>query len=105
VWDVYLNKVVPGMVSVRDYSYRDASMPMDATVSVRSDAVTTGEHYRYAEPYREAGDDSDPEPETESGAFYARIHHERELNASARIRLESNAACLLPGRCWSRRAR
>ncbi|EPS3452210.1 type VI secretion system tip protein VgrG, partial [Enterobacter mori] len=37
------------------------------------------------------------EPETESGAFYARIHHERELNASARIRLESNAACLLPG--------
>ncbi|UCT06374.1 type VI secretion system Vgr family protein [Enterobacter mori] len=98
VWDVYtLNKVVPGMVSVRDYNYRDASMPMDATVSVRSDAVTTGEHYRYAEPYREAGDDSDPEPETESGAFYARIHHERELNASARIRLESNAACLLPG--------
>nr|WP_313670921.1 type VI secretion system tip protein VgrG [Enterobacter mori] len=98
VWDVYtLNKVVPGMVSVRDYNYRDASMPMDATVSVRSDAVTTGEHYRYAESYREAGDDSDLEPETESGAFYARIHHERELNASARIRLESNAACLLPG--------
>lgn len=98
VWDVYtLNKVVPGMVSVRDYNYRTAGTPMDATVSVRSDAVTTGEHYRYAEPYRETGDDSDPEPETESGAFYARIHHERELNASARIHLESNAACLLPG--------
>ncbi|MBN4761634.1 type VI secretion system tip protein VgrG, partial [Enterobacter cloacae] len=71
--------------------------PMDATVSVRSDAMTTGEHYRYAEPYREAGDDADPEPETESGAFYARIHHERELNASARVHLESNAAGLLPG--------
>ena len=98
VWDVStLNQVVPGMVSVRDYNYRIAGTPMDATVSVRSEAVTTGEHYRYVAPYREAGDDTDPEPETESGAFYARIHHERELNASARIRLESNAACLLPG--------
>ena len=39
VWDVRIRyKVVPGMVSVR------------------SDAMTTGEHYRYAEPYREAGD-------------------------------------------------
>ena len=46
VWDVYTrHKVVPGMVSVRDYNYRDAAMPIDATVSVRSDAVTTGEHY------------------------------------------------------------
>lgn len=53
---------------------------MDAAVSVRNDAVTTGEYYRYAAPYREAGDDSSPEPETESGAFYARLHHERELN-------------------------
>ncbi|MCU4044152.1 type VI secretion system tip protein VgrG, partial [Enterobacter hormaechei] len=67
------------------------------TVSVRSDAVTTGEHYRYAAPYRTAGDDSDPEPETESGAFYARIHHERELIKSARIHLFSNAAHLTPG--------
>ncbi|MEB0952516.1 type VI secretion system Vgr family protein [Citrobacter sedlakii] len=98
VWDVYtLNQAVPVMVSVRDYNYRTAGTPMDATVSVRSDAVTTGEHYRYAAPYREAGDDTDPEPETESGAFYARIHHERELNASACIHLESNAAGLMPG--------
>lgn len=73
VWDVYtLNQAVPVMVSARDYNYRTAGTPMDATVSVRSDAVTTGEHYRYAAPYREAGDDTDPEPETESGAFYAR---------------------------------
>ncbi|MWU28643.1 type VI secretion system tip protein VgrG, partial [Escherichia coli] len=58
---------------------------------------TTGEHYRYAAPYREAGDDTSPEPETESGAFYARLHHERELNRSARIHLFSNAAHLSPG--------
>ncbi|MGK3045363.1 DUF2345 domain-containing protein, partial [Klebsiella michiganensis] len=37
------------------------------------------------------------EPETESGAFYARLHHERELNRSARIHLFSNAAHLTPG--------
>lgn len=67
---------------------------MDATVSVRNDAVTTGEHYRYAAPYRDAGDDTSPEPETESGAFYARLHHERELNKSARIHLFSKAAHL-----------
>lgn len=69
-------------------------MPMDATVSVRNDAVTAEEHYRYAAPYRDAGDDTSPEPETESGVFYACIHHERELNKSARIHLFSNAAHL-----------
>ncbi|HCM9299962.1 TPA: type VI secretion system tip protein VgrG [Enterobacter hormaechei subsp. xiangfangensis] len=98
VWDVRTwHRIVTGTVATRDYNYRAATTPMDATVSVRSDAVTTGEHYRYAAPYREAGDDSDPEPETESGAFYARLHHERELNKSVRIHLFSNASVLSPG--------
>ncbi|MDK9953231.1 type VI secretion system Vgr family protein, partial [Enterobacter ludwigii] len=78
-------------------NYRTASTPMDATVSVRNDAVTAGEHYRYSAPYRDAGDDTSPEPETESGAFWARLHHERELNRTARIHLFSNAAHLAPG--------
>ncbi|CZX06985.1 type VI secretion system tip protein VgrG [Enterobacter cloacae] len=98
VWDVRTwHRVVTGTVATRNYNYRTATTPMDTVVSVRSDAVTTGEHYRYQEPYREAGDDSDPEPETESGAFYARLHHERELNKSARIHLFSNASHLSPG--------
>ena len=98
VWDVRTwHRVATGTVATRDYNYRTASMPMDATVSVRNDAVTTGEYYRYAAPYRDAGDDTSPEPETESGAFYARIHHERELNKSARIHLFSNASHLAPG--------
>ncbi len=98
VWDVRTwHNIATGTVTTRDYNYRTATTPMDATVSVRSDAVTTGEHYRYAAPYREAGDDASPEPETESGAFYARLHHERELNRSARIHLFSNAAHLTPG--------
>ncbi|WP_276854447.1 type VI secretion system Vgr family protein [Enterobacter oligotrophicus] len=98
VWDVRTwHSVTTGTVTTRDYNYRTASTPMDATVSVRHDAVTTGEHYRYAAPYRDAGDDTSPEPETESGAFYARLHHERELNKSARIHLFSNASHLAPG--------
>ncbi len=98
VWDVRTwHRVVTGTVTTRDYNYRTASMPMDAAVSVRSEAVTTGAHYRYAAPYREAGDDTSPEPETESGAFYARLHHERELNKSARVHLFSNASGLTPG--------
>ncbi|HHA1488669.1 type VI secretion system contractile sheath large subunit [Enterobacter hormaechei] len=91
------DRVVTGTVATRDYNYRTATTPMDAAVSVRNDAVTTGEHYRCAAPYREAGDDASPEPETESGAFYARLHHERELNRSVRIHLFSNAAHLTPG--------
>ncbi|EMK5832852.1 type VI secretion system tip protein VgrG, partial [Citrobacter sedlakii] len=98
VWDVRTwHNIATGTVTTRDYNYRTATTPLDASVSVRSDAVTTGEHYRYAAPYREAGDDTTSEPETESGAFYARIHHERELNKSARVHLFSNAAHLAPG--------
>ena len=98
VWDVRTwHNIATGTVATRDYNYRTAATPMDATVSVRHDAVTTGEHYRYAAPYRDAGDDASPEPETESGAFYARLDHERELNRSARIHLFSNAAHLTPG--------
>ncbi|WP_421636446.1 type VI secretion system Vgr family protein [Enterobacter ludwigii] len=98
VWDVRTwHTLATGTVATRDYNYRTASTPMDTTVSVRNDAVTTGEHYRYAAPYREAGDDTDPEPVTESGAFYARLHHERELNRTACIHLFSNAAHLTPG--------
>ena len=94
------HNVVTENVSARDYNYRTARDPMDVAVSVRSPAVMTGEHYRYTEPYLNAGDDSDPEPATESGAFYARIRHERELNQSAYLHLFSNAYWLSPGRVF-----
>lgn len=98
VWGVRTwHHTVTGRVSNRNYNYRTASTPLDVSVAVRSEAITTGEHYRYTEPYREAGDDSDPQPGTETGAFYARLHHERELNNSVRVHLFSNAAHLAPG--------
>lgn len=91
------HNVVAGKISTRDYNHRKALEPMDAAVSVRSSAITTGEHYRYAQPYLNSGDETHPEPETESGAFYARIVHERELNKSAYLHLFSNAYWLSPG--------
>ena len=91
------HNTVTGLVRTRDYNYRAAGAPMDSAVAVRNNAVTTGEHYRYATPFLEAGDDGTAEPETESGAFYARLYHERELNNSTRLHLFSNAAHLTPG--------
>jgi len=52
---------VTGSVTTRDYNYRTASTPMDAKVSVRNGAATTGEHYRYLALYRNAGDDTTAE--------------------------------------------
>ncbi|EPR9025634.1 type VI secretion system Vgr family protein [Cronobacter dublinensis] len=98
VWGVRTwHNAVTGGVHTRDYHYPTATTPLDATVSVRSAAVTSGEQYRYAEPYREQGDDTWPEPVSESGAFYARIRHERELNNALRVHLFSNASSLAPG--------
>lgn len=87
---------VTGKVSNREYNYRAALEPMDAAVSVRSPGVMTGEHYRYTEPYLNTEEDTDPKPDT--GTFYARIRHERELNTSAYLHLFSNAYWLGPGR-------
>lgn len=42
---------------------------MTVRVSVRNKAVTTGEHYRQAAPYRKAGNDITSETETENRAF------------------------------------
>lgn len=91
------HNTVTGLVRTRDYNYRTATTPKDSTVTVRNNASTTGEHYRYAAPFLDAGDDATSEPKTESGAFYARIHHERELNKSACLHLFSNASHLTPG--------
>lgn len=97
-WDARVwHNTVTGSVATRDYNYRTATTPMDARTSVRNEAATTGEHYHYAVPYRKAGDDTTCEPETESGAFYARLHHEYALNRAVRLHLFSNASHLTPG--------
>jgi len=92
------HNAVTGLVQTRNHNYRDAAMPMDSTVAVRNDAATVGEHYRYGDNFLVAGDDHPVStPETESGAFYARINHERALNRAAIFHLFSNASHLTPG--------
>ncbi|VED48979.1 Rhs element Vgr protein [Raoultella terrigena] len=91
------HSTVTGRVRTRTYNYRSVTAPMDSALSVRSSGTTTGVHDRYGDLFLEAGDDGSSEPESESGAFYARIHHERELNKSTCLHLFSNAALLKPG--------
>ncbi|MGN5575485.1 type VI secretion system tip protein VgrG [Enterobacter sp. Lyrl_3] len=89
------HNVATGNVPVRDYNPRTARAPMDATASVRAAGVTTGGHYRDSESYLHPGEGTAPAPET--GGFYARIRHERELNNLAYLHLFSNAYWLSPG--------
>ena len=94
VWGVRTwHNVVTGSVRKRDYNYRQAGEPCDADAAVSSGATTTGGHYRYIGPYLNAGE----EDETESGRFYARIAHERELKRADYVHLFSNASHLTPG--------
>ncbi len=70
--------VVEKSVSTRDYNYRTATAEMmteqhDAT---GGDNTTYGEAYHYADNFLQKGD----KEAAESGAFYARIRHERYLN-------------------------
>ncbi|EOC1335839.1 type VI secretion system tip protein VgrG [Cronobacter turicensis] len=95
VWDFQTAfDVVSGSVATRDYNYREALTPQDSTQSVSStDGITTGEVYHYAEPFLTEGDSDSPE----TGAYYARLRHERLLNGQSLITGRSTSPHLLPG--------
>ncbi|EMG0736312.1 type VI secretion system tip protein VgrG [Salmonella enterica] len=87
--------VVEKHVTTRDYNYRDAMAEMttgqlDAT---GGDKTTYGEAYHYADNFLKNGDKDTPE----SGAFYARIRHERYLNGQAILQGQSTSSLLMPG--------
>ncbi|MGK3395685.1 type VI secretion system Vgr family protein [Escherichia coli] len=87
--------VVEKSVSTRDYNYREATAEMttgqhDAT---GSDNTTYGEAYHYADNFLQKGD----KEAAESGAFYARIRHERYLNEQAILQGQSTSSLLMPG--------
>ncbi|MGA5656669.1 type VI secretion system tip protein VgrG [Rahnella contaminans] len=97
-WDLASHhRVVEKSVSTRDYNYRTATADLSSSADVtRDDATTYGEAYHYADNYLTAGvEGRDPEPE--SGAFYARLRHERYLNNQAHYSGVANAATLVPG--------
>ncbi|MDC0727060.1 type VI secretion system tip protein VgrG [Phytobacter diazotrophicus] len=87
--------VVEKSVTTRDYNYRDATAEMttgqlDVT---GGDSATYGEAYHYADNFLKTGDKETPE----SGAFYARIRHERYLNGRAILKGKSTSSLLMPG--------
>lgn len=86
--------VVSGSVSSRDYNYREALVPQDSTQSISSaEGITRGDVYRYAEPFLSAGDADS----VESGAFFARLHHERILSHQLQACGSTNHPQLTPG--------
>ncbi|MEA9390202.1 type VI secretion system tip protein VgrG [Acerihabitans sp. TG2] len=95
VWDIRTAyHVVSERVTTRDYHYRQALTPQDSTESINSrENLTTGEVYHYAQPFHNAGEAQQPE----TGAFYARIHHEYLLNRQLTASGRSTSPLLSPG--------
>lgn len=99
VWGMEcLHKVVQKQVSTRDYNYRQATEDMNTLVdATRGDATTYGDAYHYADNYLTAGSQHDRNPAPESGAFYARIRHERYLNGQTQTHAITSCPTLSPG--------
>ncbi|QHP81176.1 type VI secretion system tip protein VgrG [Pectobacterium odoriferum] len=92
------HNVVQKQVSARDYNYRKATEDMNTQVdATRGDATTYGDAYHYADNYLTAGNTYDRNPAPESGAFYARIRHERYLNGQTQTRAITSCPTLSPG--------
>ena len=90
--------VVQKQVSTRDYNYRDATQDMNAQAdATRGDGTTYGEAYHWADNYLTPGSAYDRNPAPESGAFYARIRHERYLNGQTQTRAITSCPTLSPG--------
>lgn len=91
--------VVEKQVSTRDYNYRQATEDLNTLVDVTcGDATTYGDAYHWADNYKTSGNQYDRNPSPESGAFYARIRHERYLNGQTQTRAITGSPALSPGR-------
>ncbi|WP_426448623.1 type VI secretion system Vgr family protein [Siccibacter colletis] len=92
------HNVVQKQVTTRDYNYRQATEDMHTRVDVtRGDATTYGEAYHWADNFLTPGSQYDRHPAPESGAFYARIRHERYLNDQTRLAAITSCPVLSPG--------
>uniref|UniRef100_A8GCQ3 Rhs element Vgr protein n=1 Tax=Serratia proteamaculans (strain 568) TaxID=399741 RepID=A8GCQ3_SERP5 len=92
------HNVVQKQVSTRDYNYRQANNDMNTQVdATRGDSTTYGEAYHYADNYLTPGSTYDRNPAPESGAFYARIRHERYLNGQTQLSAITSCPTLAPG--------
>ncbi|RZA59863.1 type VI secretion system tip protein VgrG [Citrobacter koseri] len=92
------HNVVQKQVSTRDYNYRRATEDMNTQVdATRGDSTTYGDAYHYADNYLTPGSVYDRNPAPESGAFYARIRHERYLNGQTQTHAITSCPTLSPG--------
>jgi len=92
------HNVVQKQVSTRDYNYRQATEDMNTRVDATGgDATTYGDAYHYADNYLTPGSHYDRNPAPESGAFFARIRHERYLNGQTQTRAVTSCPTLAPG--------
>ncbi|HGA2724062.1 TPA: type VI secretion system Vgr family protein [Enterobacter hormaechei] len=99
VWGMECHhNVVQKQVSTRDYNYRQATQDMNTLVDATGGDVTTyGEAYHWADNYLTPGSAYDRNPAPESGAFYARLRHERYLNGQTRAQGITSCPTLSPG--------
>lgn len=99
VWEMESHhNVVQKAVSTRDYNYRQATQDMNTLVdATRGDATTYGDAYHWADNYLTAGTSHDRNPAAESGAFYARIRHERYLNGQTQTVAFTSCPVISPG--------
>ncbi|WP_213342704.1 type VI secretion system Vgr family protein [Enterobacter hormaechei] len=99
VWEMESrHKVVQKEVSTRDYNYRQATEDMNTRVDATGgDTTTYGEAYHWADNYLTPGSAYDRNPAAESGAFYARIRHERYLNDQTQTVAFTSCPELSPG--------
>ncbi|HID9090866.1 TPA: type VI secretion system Vgr family protein [Enterobacter mori] len=92
------HNVVQKQVSTRDYNYRQATEDMNTLVDATGgDTTTYGDAYHWADNYLTAGTSHDRNPAPESGAFYARIRHERYLNGQTQTRAVTSCPTFSPG--------
>jgi len=90
--------VVEKSVFTRSYNYRNAPEDMNLSTDVSpGDSTTCGEAYHWGDNYLTPGNSDQRDPEPESGAFYARIRHERYLNGQVQLNGETSCATLAPG--------
>ncbi|EPQ0972563.1 type VI secretion system Vgr family protein [Citrobacter farmeri] len=98
VWSMECHhSVVQKQVSTRDYNYRQATVDMNSQADATGgDSTTYGDAYHYADNYLTQGS-AGRNPAPESGAFYARVRHERYLNGQTRLSAMTSCPTLSPG--------
>ncbi|HFX7231964.1 TPA: type VI secretion system Vgr family protein [Citrobacter farmeri] len=98
VWSMECHhNVVQKQVSTRDYNYRQATDDMNSQADATGgDSTTYGDAYHYADNYLTQGS-AGRSPAPESGAFYARVRHERYLNGQTRLSAMTSCPTLSPG--------